>query len=329
MKLLWAGLMISLSALAISTEAAEDCSLEIVQDLPGSYLIGEGTCPIRLSIEVVGTEPISYQWQVRAPGHVEFQDVTGATNSYFYTYRMEPALSGTAYRAQVRNGCDEVQYSRQITTDMCCPPVYPQVVWASAYATNRILVFFDLPVIPAGEPFAAMDFGRQIQAIVTNEFDSTMIEIIVDPSTPLEAGVDYLLKVGNFMGLPPFDDSLSPNPSSIPVRLDPDGDQLVLEGLRVIPPLRRTICPGGCYDITVRPRYIIWESNDLLQYATDLAGPWIDLPSARYGHPMIPRQSYYLDYCAPYTVPSQLFFRLVPRGPSQTGQATVTRLAGC
>lgn len=327
MKLLLAGLIMSLPGLAVITKAAEDCSLEVVQDLPDSYLIGEGMCPIRLSIEVVGTEPISYQWQVRAPGHNEFQDVTDATNSFFYTYRMELTLDGTAYRAQVRNGCGEVHYSTELTTWICCTAPYePRVVMASAYATNRIFVAFDQPVIAAGEPFAALDFGRQIQAIVTNDFDSKMIEIIVDPSTPLETGVDYLLQVGNFMGLSPLPDRLDPDPTSISVRLDPFGDQLVIEGLRVIPPLRQTICPGGCYDILVRPRYIIWETNDLLQYATDLGGPWIDLPSARYGHPMIPRQPYYLDYCAPYTVPSQLFFRLVPSEPSQTGQATVTRL---
>jgi len=203
------------------------------------------------------------------------------------------------------------------------------VVWASAYATNRIFVVFDQPVIPDGEPFAALNFGRQVQAIVTNEFDSTMIEIIVDPSTPLETGVDYLLQVGNFVGLPPFLDPLDPNPTSISVRLDPVGDPLVIEGLRVIPPLRRTICPpGGCYEVIVRPRYVIWEGNDLLQYATDLAGPWIDLPSARYGHPMIPRRPYFPDDCQPHPAPSQLFFRLVPRVmPANFGEAlTVEQL---
>lgn len=284
--------------------------MEFVNPLPEVLYFEETRCGIPLSVEVNGTPPFYYQWQVCATS--VFVDIPGATNRNYTTPRFVPGDEGIIYRIVVTNTCGS-QVQSDVTFHLLGDVTYPQIEIAAAYATNRVFIQFDpsYPMTPGTPANFTLDHGIVVRDVITNTFDLSMMELLLDPSTPLVEGVDYALIVRDLETLPPISKTLDPNPTTIDLRLDAWNVPLFEGPLHLIPQLRWTNCASadGCVEVHWRPDYLIWDDDRELQYSDSPTGPWIDLPYSHRGHPMV---RHFHD-CDEHAEITQMFFRLAPQ----------------
>lgn len=289
--------------------ADEPCTINFLRQLPDGITWSQTRCGIQLSVEVDG--PAFFQWQVKPPGAAQYSDLLGETRSTYTTPPISYSMNGTVYRVAVSNLCGAAVMSREMGLSVTGAGYYPIIVhWVGAFASNRIYLKFSEPIIPATTNSFSVTPARIVSRVITNTFDLSVMEVVLDESTPLEDGVDYDLRIQDIDSLPPISNWLSPEPTFIRVRWD-GSEPLRFDGpLRLMPRFKRNICPTihGCYDVYFDPGYLVWDGDEVLQYAENVDGPWIDLPDARQGHPM---RQYFYD-CVEREPLVQRFFRLKP-----------------
>jgi hypothetical protein len=106
---------------------------------PGSVLLAPGFSAT-LFVEVLGSEPVAYQWQQAEPESDLFADVPNATNATFITEVLQASDSGTKYRVQIAGAATNLTSREAVIEVDATPPLLVSALGGPDL--NRVIVTF-------------------------------------------------------------------------------------------------------------------------------------------------------------------------------------------
>jgi hypothetical protein len=243
-----------------------------------------------MSVEVGGTAPFFYQWfQAELP-------IPGATNACYQTPPIAEILSSPLYFwVEVSNACNRVQSSGVFLYFHW--DAFPQIVGATAAATNKFLVLFGSPILAGSATNYVFQPARNVSGVVRSASDPALVELTLSEDTPLSEGVAYTLTA---RGITDTDGNHNFG--------DVTSFQFVAGGLSTSEGGGPSLKGFRIATWNMERLILVWDGDGVLQGAYELSGPWQEFAASA--------SPYVLDLKADTCAPLPRFFRLRNRNIS-------------